>query len=153
MEIRKVYFAQIFAMLALGVLAGCATTTAVKPKEGETAQERAVQRWNYLIAHQAEKAYDYLTPGFRATKTRDDYAREMNGRGMHWQGVTFNSAECEADTCKVRLIINIEIDMTGATGHVKSISPVVETWIKEGGNWYYLPEATRSPKLNGTSKP
>jgi hypothetical protein len=33
------------------------------------------------------------------------------------------------------------------------MSPVVETWIKEGGNWYYLPDATRSPKLTGGSKP
>ncbi|HEX3895846.1 MAG TPA: hypothetical protein VHW73_06520 [Rudaea sp.] len=153
MEIKKVYFAQIFAMLSLGVIAGCATTTAVKPQAGATAQERAVQRWNYLIAHRAEKAYDYLSPGYRATKSRDDYASEMNGRGMHWLSVTPNSAECEADTCKVRLIVNIEIDMTGAAGHVKSISPVVETWIKESGNWYYLPEATRSPKLEKSSKP
>ena len=152
MEIRKVYFAQIFAVLSLGVMAGCATTTAVKPQDRGTAQERAVQRWNYLIAHQAEKAYDFFTPGFRATKSREDYAREMNGRGMHWLSVTPNSAECEADTCKVRLIVNIEIDMTSSAGHVKAISPVLETWIKEGGNWYYLPEATRSPKLTEGSK-
>jgi hypothetical protein len=150
---KKVYFAQIVAALALGLLAGCGPTTPTKPPSGETLQERAVKRWNFLIEHKAEKAYDYLTPGFRATKSRDVYAREMNGRGIKWEGVTFNSEECEADTCTLRLFIDIEIDMTGSVGHVKSSSPVVETWIKEGGNWYYLPDATQSPKLKEGSKP
>ena len=149
---RKVYFAQIVATLSLGLLAGCGTTTPTKPPSNETLQERAVKRWNFLIEHKAEKAYDYLTPGFRATKPRDEYAREMNGRGVKWLDVTFNSEECKTDTCTVRLLVNIEIDMAGAAGHVKAISPVVETWIKEDGNWYYLPDATRSPKLTEGSK-
>jgi Putative cell wall binding repeat len=150
---RKVYFAQIVAALSLVLLVGCGPTTPTKPQSGETLQERAVKRWNFLIEHKAEKAYDYLTPGFRATKSRDVYAREMNGRGMKWLDVTFNSEECNADTCTVRLLVNIEIDMTGSVGHVKTMSPVVETWIKESGNWYYLPDATRSPNLKGRSKP
>src|ERR1700759_2439992 len=106
MNIKKVYFAQIFTALALAVLAGCATTTSVKQqnvaKGGATLQDRAVERWNFLIAHQAEKAYDYLTPGYRGTKSRDDYAKEMNGRGLHWLAVKYNSEECDGDTCKVR---------------------------------------------------
>jgi hypothetical protein len=150
---KKVYFAQIVAALLLFLLVGCGPTTPTKPPSGETLQERAVKRWNFLIERKAENAYDYLTPGFRATKSRDEYAREMNGRGMKWLDVTFNSEECNADTCTVRLLVNIEIDMTGSVGHVKTMSPVVETWIKEGGNWYYLPDATRSPNLKGRSKP
>ena len=150
---KKVYFAQFVAICSLALLAGCGPTTPTKPQSTETLQERTVNRWNFLIEHKAEKAYDYLTPGFRATKSRDEYAREMNGRGMKWLDVTFNSEECKEDTCTVRLLVNIEIDMTGAAGHVKAISPVVETWIKESGNWYYLPDATRSPKLTGGAKP
>jgi Putative cell wall binding repeat len=150
---KKVYFAQIVAILSLGFLVGCGTTTPTKPPGGEMLQARAVERWNFLIERKAEKAYDYLSPGFRATKSREQYAKEMNGRGMKWLGVTFNSKECEADTCTVRLFIDIEIDMTGSVGHVKSSSPVAETWIKEGGNWYYLPDATQSPKLKEVSKP
>jgi hypothetical protein len=150
---RKVYFAQIVATLSLGLLAGCGTTTPIKPPSSETLQQRAVNRWNFLIEHKAEKAYDYLTPGVRATKPREEYAKEMNARGVKWLDVTFNSEECKEETCTVRLLVNIEIDMTGAAGHVKAMSPVVETWIKEDGNWYYLPDATRSPKLTEGAKP
>ncbi len=150
---KKVYFAQIVALLSLSFLAGCGTTTPTKPPSGETLQTRAIERWNFLIARKAENAYDYLSPGFRATKSREQYAKEMNGRGIKWQGVTFNSQDCEADTCTVRLFIDIEIDMAGSVGHVKSSSPVVETWIKEGGSWYYLPDATRSSKIKEGSKP
>ena len=45
---------------------------------------RAVERWNYLIAHQAEKAYDYLSPGTRETQTRESYAAAMNNRPVKW---------------------------------------------------------------------
>jgi len=48
-------------------------------------EKRALERWNLLIAHKAEQAYDYLTPGTRATRQRDTYAQEMNNRPVHWQ--------------------------------------------------------------------
>ena len=55
------------AAIALAALAaaGCADHS-----KSENVDRRAVERWNHLIAHQAEKAYDYLTPGFRATSPR-----------------------------------------------------------------------------------
>jgi hypothetical protein len=151
MKTKKVYFARIFALLAVFLMVGCATT---KPKEenSDVLKDRAVQRWNFLIAHQAEKAYDYLSPGYRATKSRDVYAKEMNSRGMKWTNVVFSSKECDADACKVRLLVEFKIDMAGATGPVQSVSPLVETWIKVDGKWYFLPDPTRSPKLGGAAQ-
>src|SRR5688572_22783391 len=61
-------------------LAGC-----VDKANPDTIDTRAVERWNYLIAHQAEKAYDYLSPGFRSTQTREVYASSMNSRPVQWK--------------------------------------------------------------------
>lgn len=150
MKSKQVYFAKIGVLIALFALAGC--MTGVKQDEDASVlKQRAVQRWGYLIDHQAEKAYDLLTPGYRATKTRDAYASEMNGRGLHWSKVYFSSQKCDADTCHVHLIVDYSLPMGGPAGTVKSSGFVVETWIKAAGHWYYLPEALTPAKL-GESK-
>ena len=149
MSTEKVYFARFLAFAALAALAGCAAGPSKPAKDESTdvIQQKAIERWNFLIAHQAEKAYDYLSPGYRATKSRDAYAKEMNERGIRWSKVTFSNQQCDADACKVHLIVDYKLKMPGATGTVGSFSPLTETWLKTDGHWYYLPDALQSDKL------
>ncbi len=145
MKSKKVYFVQTGILFALLALAGCMPGV----KKGEDAsviKDRAVQRWDFLIAHQAEKAYDFLTPGYRSTKTREAYAKEMNSRGIRWSEVHYTSQTCEADVCKVHLTVDYAVNLGGMSGNVKSQGFVVETWIKADGHWYYLPNQLQ-PKL------
>jgi hypothetical protein len=158
MNTEKVYFARFLAFAAAAALAGCAAGPAkpTKPAKDESAdviQQKSVERWNFLIAHQADKAYDYLSPGYRATKAREAYATEMNGRGLRWTKVTYGDQTCEADTCKVNLTVDYKLKMPGASGTVSSFGPLTETWIKVDGRWYYLPDAMKSTKLQESAKP
>lgn len=155
MSYNKVYFATLFAAVAgFSLLGGCASTGAsgggVKGESADVLHTRAVERWDLLIAHKAEKAYDYLSPGFRETKKREIYADEMNNRGVRWNKVNYGSQECDGDTCKVHLFVDYKIDMGGPAGKVPTSSPVTETWVKIDGRWYYLPEQ-RASKLGGNS--
>ena len=151
---NKVYFAAFSTALAAAtLLGGCASTGGAGGGRGEDAnvlRTRAVERWDLLIAHKAEKAYDYLSPGFRETRKREVYADEMNNRGVRWNKVTYGSQECETDTCKVHLFVDYKIDMGGPAGKIPTSSPVTETWIKVDGRWYYLPES-RTGKLGENS--
>ena len=152
MNTEKVYFARFLAFAAIAALAGCAAGPAKpgKPAQDESAeviQQKSVERWDFLIAHQAEKAYDYLSPGYRSTKTREAYAKEMNDRPLRWTKATYNSQQCENDTCKVRLIVNYTVKMPGIPQSTKAFAPLVETWIKADGRWYYLPDALTPSKL------
>ena len=80
MKSKKVHFAKIaFAGAVALVLVGCAGLVK-KDEDASVIKEKAVQRWDYLIAHQAEKAYDFLSPGYRTTITRENYAAGMNNR-------------------------------------------------------------------------
>ena len=159
MKINNLSAARCFAVIALAAIAGCATTGGVSSKSGAASEDpsvlktRSVERWNYLIASKAEKAYDFLTPGFKATKSREDYAREMNGRAMRWTSVAYVSQECEADSCKVKLSVGYKINLGGATGNVNASGPVTETWIKANGKWYVLPDALQPTKLQGHAEP
>jgi hypothetical protein len=152
---KQVYFASFAALVMLAALAGCTsgvkTGAGAKEEDSSVIATRAVERWNLIIAHKSEKAWDYLSPGYRATKPRDEYAKEMNERGVRWSKVAFSSQECDADTCKVRLIVDYNLDMGGFAGKVASAAPVTETWIKLQGHWYLLPEQFQPTKLGKDS--
>ncbi len=139
MKSKKVYFAPWLA-LGLLVLAGCAMP--VKPEDSSVIRQRAVERWNFLIAHQAEKAYDYLSPGYRATKSREEYAKEMNNRPVRWKTAKFVEQKCDQDVCDVVIEVTYLAKVNAGTEReVESTSQVNEHWIREQGKWYLLPES------------
>ena len=137
----------------LAVLAGCAsgpaqTGGAAKTKLPTSLEERAVKRWDFIIAQHAENAYDLLTPGFRATKTRELYASEMNFRPVRWTSVSVMDKECEdEESCNVRLSMNFTIPVHGGSPTTPGFSVVQEKWIKISGQWYFLPDQLGSSVL------
>ncbi len=120
-------------------LAGCNTN---KDATADV-EKRAVERWNFLIAHQAEKAYDYLSPGTRETQTRESYAAAMNTRPIRWTAAKFNRKECDADRCKVYIDVTYSLAMPGAGAigkPIESTSTQSETWVRVKDDWYFLPK-------------
>lgn len=127
------------ATVALGTfllgVSGC-----VDKASPDMVDKRVVERWNLLVAHEAEKAYDYLTPGYRATQTRENYALAMNNRPVQWSGATFKDKTCDGDRCKVEVNVSYSVIAPGMAGRpVKSESVQAETWIRVNGEWYFLP--------------
>lgn len=115
------------------VVVGC--TNKANP---DNVDRRAVERWNFLIERKAEKAYDYLTPGVRATQSREAYAGAMNTRPLRWKSVKFNNKECEAERCKVLVEVAYSATLGGGT-QAESSSTQAETWILVDGEWFFLP--------------
>lgn len=140
MRNRRVTTRPTFRAIALGAfalaLAACSGSDA-------DVEKRSIERWNYLIAHQAEKAYDYLTPGTRATQTRESYAAAMNSRPVRWTEAKFNRKECDADRCKVYVDVTYSVMMPGAGAigrPMTSTSTQTETWVRVDEGWYFLPK-------------
>ncbi len=105
--------------------------------------KRAVERWNYLIAHQAEKAYDFLSPGTRAMQTRESYAALMNNRPVRWTAAKFNRKECDADRCKVYIDVSYSVAMPGVGNSGKpyeTTSTQSEIWVHVDDGWFFLPK-------------
>ena len=125
------------AALSLGLLlvGGC-----VDKSNPDMVDKRSVERWNLLVSHEAEKAYDYLTPGYRATQTRENYAASMNNRPVQWTGATFKDKTCDGDRCKVEVNVRYSVAMPGSSGRkTESESLQTETWIRLNREWYFLP--------------
>lgn len=153
----RVPMPHLAALIATALLvSGCASETkradsssatskvdAGTSKQNSEAERRAIERWNLLIEHKAEKAYDYLSPGYRATKKRDDYAREMNNRPVKWTKVLPYREVCDKPkVCVIDLQVDAAVKMPGVSQSVSSVGFVTETWILDRGKWYFLPHAS-----------
>lgn len=139
---RRRLFGRLFACVALAALiGGCATGGVRGGSSPDAIDALSVQRWEFLIARQADKAYDLLSPGYRSTRTREAYAAAMNSRPINWKKVTFVKKECEAERCEVFLLVDhtIRLPGIGIAKPQEAFAPLRETWILSGGRWYYLP--------------
>ena len=148
MKTGKLYLARLCALLLPLALAACGGGAAVKvPANDSALEKRSVERWNLLIAHKADKAYDYLSPGTRSTETREKYAADMNNRPVHWQSVTYVDRKCDdPDACTLQMQATYSVNMSARMGQdVQSATLVWERWIRVNGQWYYLPERSITP--------
>ena len=120
----------------LFAVAGC-----VDKSNPDRVEQRAIERWNFLIEHKAESAYDYLSPGFRQTQSREAYAASMNNRPLQWKSVKFDKKDCDKDRCLARIALTYVVTMPGLTARpTESTSTQAETWIFVDGDWYFLPK-------------
>lgn len=107
---------------------------------GGTVEERATRRWQLLIDGKADQAYDYLSPGYKQTRGREEYAELMRSRPVKWVGVAYQDQDCDGEVCKVRLMISYSLDMpVQMVGRVESVDFVTENWLWIDDGWYYLP--------------
>lgn len=104
---------------------------------------RSAMRWNLIIEGKPELAYDYLSPGYRATRERDDYANRIRNRPVKWTKIAYVDHDCgSSDACSVKLNIDFKLNMP-QVGEVESTDVLIEQWVKSDGQWYFLPDERR----------
>lgn len=104
-----------------------------------TLEQRALARWQALIERRIESAYEYLTPGYRATRSVTEYAASV-GSAVRWTKIAWHQAECaQPDSCLVQLLLDYSIHAPGV-GEIPSISTQEERWLFVDGQWYFLPQ-------------
>jgi hypothetical protein len=119
---------QWIAIVGLGVVASCAILDSRAP--AEVVKERAQARWNALVSGDATAAYAYFTPTTRQTLKAEDYASSIK-KGF-WKSVTVDRVECgNADLCTAFASVEYQHRLGRVT------TPLQETWIREGRNWWY----------------
>lgn len=129
-------------VLMSALLAACAAGpgTGKSSSQAGVLRERVLERWNYLIENNFHAAYEYLTPGYRATRTAQAYAATAKAAVLDWTGVEWLRQECDTeDSCKVELVLNYQVRMP-SVGKVPAVTSVEERWIRVDGQWYFLPE-------------
>ncbi len=121
---------QFAAVLMTALLAACAATVPPRASE-EIVKERAQTRWNALVQGDVKAAYEFFSPGSRATMSLADFAGGI--RIGFWKAVTVDKVDCNnADRCEVAT--TIEYEYRGS--RIKT--PSKEVWIRDGSQWWYL---------------
>lgn len=119
-----------FAAVAMSLMVGAACATLDSRPAADVVKERSQARWNALMTGDTKMAYGFFTPTTRATLKYEDYA--ANAKTGFWKSVTVDSVDCKKEgVCTAHM--TIEYQYKG--GRVKT--PVQETWIQEGKNWWY----------------
>lgn len=139
------------AAVTLGVavlLSGCAATgtksdghaVAAEGEVPQALQRRAVERWELLIAGDMDKAYEYLTPGYRQTRSLERYKAGARNAALTWKEAKWHRGDCVGpDSCTAVILLTYSVKMPGA-GSVPGIRPLEERWIRSRGEWYHLPD-------------
>ena len=110
------------------LLAACA---AVNPRSSEDiVRERSQARWNALVQGDTKTAYEFFSPGSRATQSLSEFVSGI--KVGFWKAVTVDRVQCAGDSCEVHS--TIEYEHRG----MRVKTPHRETWVREGSNWWFL---------------
>jgi len=110
------------------------------PEKGKL-DSRAMEYWRYKINKDFDKAYEYLSPGWRSTESKETFARRMSLSVVKWLSVKIKEKICsEKDLCVVVFEIVYEYRFKGGVGgEIQVPSEVKETWMMKGNVWYHVP--------------
>ena len=110
-------------------VAGCASKATGLGAAESQVKARAQQRWDALVAGEVERAYSFLSPGTRQSRSLASYRALV--RVGFWKGARVSSVYCpDQDRCKVSL----EVDYVFKGSAIAS--PVVEEWVFADGEWW-----------------
>ncbi len=124
----------LIAIILILMLVGCRSEA-----PSETIEDRAQARWDLVLARDFEAAWEYLTPGFRQTTNRFDYARDMAGRPLRWLSAEVVGRDCEEDLCKINVLVGYQaVGAPAGMGQMRLSREIEETWIRLDGAWWFV---------------
>jgi len=134
-EASKRWTRQAAMALLVTVAAGCASMgslTADSPAQvkQDAVKARVLARWDLMIKHDLNAAYEYLSPASRDTMSLQVWKSRI--RPLGWRKVEVDSIACEGEVCEVALRLTYD------TRQIRGIvTPVREKWvIQDGQAWY-----------------
>jgi hypothetical protein len=132
--------------MALAAVAGCHKSDPV-----EIVRQRALERWDLLVKRSGFKAYDYLSPGYRSTHTIEQYITFVATARLQWKSATVDSVKCEDETCTAKLTVAYTVPgaLLKLPKDIDYSGPVIETWVRSEGQWYFLPDSQVKPGVVG----
>lgn len=108
---------------------------------GGPVAERAIERWEAILAPDFDTAYGYYSPGYRSSKSRGDFELSMRLRKVQFTGAEYQDQECTENACTLtfKTFYNIASPVPGIdTWQGNTLTD--EKWIRVDGEWWYFPE-------------
>lgn len=133
-------FLQTGLLLAVAIVfSACSMST--QKTDSEIVESRSILRLDALKELDFEKAYTYMSPGYRSVKDLKRFNIEYAGV-VNMLSFNINSVECIIDTCSVLVESNYKIIIPSRGFSIKN--PLIidrvnkETWIRTDGKWWFV---------------
>ncbi|VAW34918.1 hypothetical protein MNBD_GAMMA01-2179 [hydrothermal vent metagenome] len=127
------------------ILTATLSMTACVDSEKDKLDNRIIEFWNYKINNDFNKAYEFLSPGWRSSEDKESYVRRMSRSVVDWLGIKIKDKKCsEKYLCVVVLEIEYEYHFKGTmAGKIRIPSDIRETWLMKDNIWYYVPNKSK----------
>lgn len=124
------WFCSVVSLAGAALLVACGVLQPGSPPQvEESVRARAQQRWDALLAGDVEKAYGFLSPGARQTRSFASYSAMI--RKGFWAKAVVEGVVCPSTSvCKVTVVVDYNF-----RGSLVS-SPVSEDWVFADGQWW-----------------
>lgn len=123
----------ILIIMVLGIgLSSCSS-----PSPEKVVGERTLERWQALIHRDLDKAYGYLSPGYRAVNSLKLYKARI-GKAVQWEDATLKKVSCTDKSCEVT--VSIHYRFAGPSGKHEGDRLLNETWTLADDQWWFLPK-------------
>lgn len=124
---------KFFGVLVLALLASACSTYQTKTDE-QVVEGKALERLKYLDALDFEKAYQFMTPGYREVKDLEAFRFDFGG-SKDILSYKLHSLSCADDQCIV--LMDVEYDRSKQLKGLKVVRTNKETWIRVDGKWWF----------------
>ena len=128
--------------ILLAIILGASACAVMQPKtDEEIVEKRSALRLEALKKLDFEKAYTYMSPGYRSIKGLDRFKLDYAG-AVNMLGFNVDSVECNMDTCSVLVASDYKVAIVGRG--FSATKPLVidrvnkETWIRSDGKWWFV---------------
>lgn len=132
-------FQPVPILLAALVLTGCSLLGHKLPVEQQV-EKRVSEQMNAFINEEYEKAYSYMSPGYREKKTFVEFGNDFAGM-VDLVDFEVVSVECAEERCEVSLKRTQNMpDFIAETTSGEPFPFVVVTkqiWVSNKGQWYH----------------
>ncbi|MFK5855707.1 MAG: hypothetical protein QM503_06215 [Bacteroidota bacterium] len=120
-------------------------------KEKNKLDNRVIDFWHHKINKNFDKAYDFLSPGWKSNESKDSYQVRLKQSQIKWLSSKIKEKTCsETYLCTVTLDIEYEFIFKGTMTGSKIVVPsqVTEKWLMKDNIWYFVPsEQAKIKKL------
>jgi len=132
------------AIFLLACVAVFATACAGNSPKSDPVKERAQLRWESILSNDLDTAYSLYSPGYRSAHSRVDYEIDLRTKRVQWTSAEYIDQECDADRCLVNFRVGFRVNRPVPGLEVfDSKSIVQDTWIKTGGEWWFVPPVNK----------
>jgi len=127
-----------FTLVASGFLAACDPMGEAAQAPQDLVKARAEQRWQAMVAGEYEKAYEFLSPGFRSRVSAKEFRGRFEGR-TEWTGADIQGVECEDDLCVATVVARFRFLGAHPFPPYDGETAEKENWIRSEGQWWHVP--------------